>query len=221
MGRLAQGIPLYAILSGFSLGDTPGVGTFYDFCSRLWDSDSKHLSPQLRFSKSKPKKGDEKGDKTPFNTETLSARLLHFLQRFSITPNHAFALIFRLYQEQFLNTSIHAGLIDPQHLALAGDGTPIKTASYLRKRRACDCQKNGITSCKCKRKFSQPDTNTGWDSSREAYFNGYHLFIFVASDSANDLPIFTMLERTMVITNIRILLPLILMVSRAVSWVYL
>lgn len=32
--------PLYAILSGFSPGDTPGVGTFYDFINRLWGSDS-------------------------------------------------------------------------------------------------------------------------------------------------------------------------------------
>ncbi|MDY3910274.1 MAG: hypothetical protein SOZ48_11170, partial [Eubacterium sp.] len=29
--------PLYAILSGFEFGDTPGVGTFYDFLNRLWD----------------------------------------------------------------------------------------------------------------------------------------------------------------------------------------
>lgn len=36
--------PLYAILSGFEFGDTPGVGTFYDFLDRLWDSDSDNLS---------------------------------------------------------------------------------------------------------------------------------------------------------------------------------
>ena len=30
--------PLHAIVSGFEVGDTPGVGTFYDFFSRLWDS---------------------------------------------------------------------------------------------------------------------------------------------------------------------------------------
>lgn len=30
--------PLYAILSGFEFGNTPGVGTFYDFLNRLWDS---------------------------------------------------------------------------------------------------------------------------------------------------------------------------------------
>ena len=38
--------PLYAILSGFEPGNTPGVGTFYDFINRLWNSDDDHMSPQ-------------------------------------------------------------------------------------------------------------------------------------------------------------------------------
>ena len=29
-------VPAYAILSGFEFGDTPGVGTFADFFTRLW-----------------------------------------------------------------------------------------------------------------------------------------------------------------------------------------
>ena len=33
-GRMLRETPLYAILSGFPFGDTPGVGTFYDFFSR-------------------------------------------------------------------------------------------------------------------------------------------------------------------------------------------
>lgn len=39
--------PLYAIVSGFEVGDTHGVGTFYDFFSRLWDSENKNLNPHL------------------------------------------------------------------------------------------------------------------------------------------------------------------------------
>ena len=50
--------PLYAILSGFQFGDTPGVGTFYDFLDRLWDSDSDNL-----FS-SYPSCKKEEGQKT-------------------------------------------------------------------------------------------------------------------------------------------------------------
>ena len=50
--------PLYAILSGFTPGDVPGVGTFYDFLSRIWKSDSNNFSPKERYKKKKtPKAG--------------------------------------------------------------------------------------------------------------------------------------------------------------------
>ena len=56
--------PLYAILSGFNFGDTPGVGTFYDFLDRLWDSDSDNLSPHVHpVKKKKVKKPKQKGKK--------------------------------------------------------------------------------------------------------------------------------------------------------------
>ena len=56
---------LHAILSGFSVGDTPGVGTFYDFQSRLWMSDKDNLSDPVHPPKEKPKKPDKKGEKAP------------------------------------------------------------------------------------------------------------------------------------------------------------
>ena len=49
--RMLRETPLYAILSGFPFGDTPGVGTFYDFFSRIWQNDSNNLSPKDRFPK--------------------------------------------------------------------------------------------------------------------------------------------------------------------------
>ena len=60
--------PLYAILSGFDFGNTPGVGTFYDFSRRLWDSDSDNLSPHIRpLKKKKVKQPKQKGSKAqPF-----------------------------------------------------------------------------------------------------------------------------------------------------------
>ena len=63
--RMLRETPLYAILSGFPFGDTPGVGTFYDFFSRIWLADNSSLSPKERFPKIKPPKGKKKGDKTP------------------------------------------------------------------------------------------------------------------------------------------------------------
>lgn len=55
--------PLYAILSGFEIGDTPGVGTFYDFLNRLWDSEDNNLSPHLHPLKLSVKKPGKKGTK--------------------------------------------------------------------------------------------------------------------------------------------------------------
>ena len=48
--------PLYAILSGFEVGNTPGVCTFYDFLNRLWNSDDDHMSPHIHPLKTKIKK---------------------------------------------------------------------------------------------------------------------------------------------------------------------
>ena len=195
MCQLILTISLYAILSGFPFGDTPGVGTFYDFFSRIWQGGSDNLSPKDRFPKMKPPKGKKKGDKTPCNSSSIASKLLPLLEHWPLKPENPFFLIFRLYQQQFLDRSIQKGLIHPDHLALAGDGTPVRTAAQQRKKRICDCKKNGCPSCSCKRHYSQPDCNWGWDSHRECYFFGYHLYIYVASDSYSDLPVFPLLER--------------------------
>lgn len=55
--RLLKITPLYAILSGFPVDDTPGVGTFYDFFNRLWQSDRNNYTNQIKHKKPKPEKG--------------------------------------------------------------------------------------------------------------------------------------------------------------------
>ena len=54
--------PLYAILSGFEVGNTPGVGTFMIF-NRLWDSDEDHMSPHIHPLKTKVKSLKQNGTK--------------------------------------------------------------------------------------------------------------------------------------------------------------
>jgi hypothetical protein len=185
--------PLYALLSGFSVHDTPGVGTFYDFFNRLWQSDRDNYLNQIKHKRVKPQKGRKHGDKTPCDTNSAASKLLPLLERFHLPNNNPFYLVFRLYKEQFLDKSIERGLISPGHLSLAGDGSPIETARLEHSKRICKCEKG--SDCKCKRRFSQPDCSWGWDSSRDRYFFGYHLYMFVASDSENDLPVFPLLER--------------------------
>ena len=54
--RLLKITPLYAILSGFPADDTPGVGTFYDFFNRLWQSDKNNYINQMKHKKPKPER---------------------------------------------------------------------------------------------------------------------------------------------------------------------
>ena len=60
--RLLKLTPLYAILSGFPADDTPGVGTFYDFFNRLWQSDKDNCISQVKHNKPKPEKGKKRGE---------------------------------------------------------------------------------------------------------------------------------------------------------------
>ena len=73
--------PLYAILSGFEVGNTPGVGTFYDFLNRLWDSDDDHMSPHIHPLKTKVKKPKTKGTKADSVEKIIVADLLPTLEK--------------------------------------------------------------------------------------------------------------------------------------------
>ena len=74
----------------------------------------------------KPPKGKRKGDKTPCDSSSTASKLLPLLDRWQLKQENPFSLIFRLYRQQFLDCSVKNGLMDPAHLALAGDGTPIR-----------------------------------------------------------------------------------------------
>lgn len=63
---------LHAIISGFTVADTPGVGTFYDFHRRLWLSDNKNLSDAIRPPKEKPQKSKGKEEKAAPVEKSLS-----------------------------------------------------------------------------------------------------------------------------------------------------
>ena len=181
--------PLFAILSGFQVGDTPGVGTFYDFMKRLWDSDEPHMTSHIHPLKAKVKKPDAKGEKAASVEKVTVAELLPQLEKTAFPLNdQPYASLFKIYQKEFLDVSVEKGLIHKDSLALAGDGTPVVTSHRERKKRICKCKENGINDCSCDRYFSQPDCDIGWDSSRDCFYHGYDLYMLV--DSQSDLPVF-------------------------------
>ena len=184
---------LYAILSGFPVGNTPGIGTFYDFFRRLWKSDKPNIRNPIHPPKKSPRKPDKKGEKAPPVDKIRIEDLLAQLQETPPDEADPCSLLFEIFSQLFLFPSADQGLINLKQLALSGDGTPVYTAAQQRKKRLCNCLDNGIRDCDCPRKYSQPDCDIGWDSHRNTYYFGYDLYMLTASDSENDLPVFPLL----------------------------
>ncbi len=189
-------VPLYAILSGFEPGDIPGVGTFYDFFQRLWGYDQNNVKPQMKRKRKKKKKKLKKGEKLAPKNPGIVEKLVNRFFRYGSKKKHLPGdRLFDFFQSQFLGVSAKLGLLgNLDSLGVAGDGTPLETARYPRSKPTCDCSAQGITKCNHPRLFSQPDCNSGWDSSRERYFNGYHLYMISTSDSPYDLPLYPRLQ---------------------------
>lgn len=189
-------VPLYAIISGFEPGNIPGVGTFYDFFKRLWAASANNLKPQKqKRRKSKIKKG-KNGEKAPTTTPGKVKRLVDWMIRHTDTKTSLPSdRLFDFFQSQILSVSASLGLLgNINSLSVAGDGTPVETSVYPRSKLTCNCRAQGITDCNHPRIYSQPDCNSGWDSSREKYFNGYHLYMLSAADSQYDLPLYPKLQ---------------------------
>ncbi|EGL82337.1 transposase IS4 family protein [Caldalkalibacillus thermarum TA2.A1] len=189
-------VPLYAILSGFEPRDIPGVGTFYDFFKRLWGAHVQNLKPKKQKKhKRKPRKG-KKGEKAPTATPGKVKRLVKWMIRhIDHKTNLPSDRLFHFFQSQFLAVSVKLGLLgDMDALSAAGDGTSVATAAYPRYKPTCDCRAQGLADCNHDRIYSQPDCDSGWDSARERYFNGYHLYMISACDSPYDLPLYPRLQ---------------------------
>jgi len=192
-------VPLYAILSGFEPGDVPGVGTFYDFFARLWGLDSDNVRSKLKHKrkskskrKKKPKKGEKQAPKNPGIVKRLINRFFRDGAKKKTLPGDR---LFEFFQSQILSVSAKLELLGNLNcISVAGDGTPLVTASFPRKKPSCDCYAQGVTRCNCPRLYSQPDCNSGWDSSREKYYNGYSLYMISACDSFYDLPLYPRLH---------------------------
>ena len=147
--------PLYAIVSGFEYGDTPGVGTFYDYFSRLWDSDEDNLNPRIHPLKASVKKPKKKGEKAESTESVTVEELLQKMEASeSLSAEPPYAILFSLFREQFLDRSVEKGLINKTKLSLSGDGMPVETSARERKHRVCDCAKQGIYDCDHDRYFS-------------------------------------------------------------------
>lgn len=190
--------PIIAILSGFSPNDVPGVGTFYDFFNRLWLGTTPHLTNRKKRKLHKPKKKGRKNQKLePKNPKIVEKLVARALKNKNIQyTQKAHDQLQILFQSLFVHKSASEGLLgNLNSLSILADGSPVITGGRPYGKFLCECRKQRNWKCHCKRQFSDPDADYGWDSSREKYYYGRSLFMVTAAESPYDLPIYPRLYR--------------------------
>ena len=185
--------PVLRTIAGFTLDNMPKTSSYYDFINRIVPSDE---SPVFKSFKPKPKNKLKKGEKLPPKNPGVTDKLVSLI----INDENRFRRLLSRRPERFLqrifarvavDSSVDLGLV-PVSLAASGDGTCMKTGASHYGRKVCECTKNGVYSCSCARKFSDPNANWGWDSHNERFFYGYSGY-FISTynkDLKIDLPIY-------------------------------
>ena len=202
----------------------PGVGTLYDFLHRLHNGPVKdcpcgHVqSPATRQRKraaspqpknKKPRRHETKAEKKarmrrrekdPVTakaaaeasaTKELVTKLRATKDRQN--PEDLLQRLAELLAELAVVKSADKGLLGAlEGLVACGDGSGLETGASKHGKRVCDCEKT--SRCDCDRVYQDPDAAVGWDSYRERYFYGHHVYELTISTSGHDLPIHVRLD---------------------------
>lgn len=185
-----RAIPYYAILSGFDPNQVPGVGTFFDFEARLTGQ-----SPQAHVRTPRTKKQDTQGQSKDKNADTpkhqgivhkLADHIHQHPQHLGLT--HLEKRINAILRACAVHPSIGRGLINWEHLCVAGDGTKIPTWANPHGHKQCDCKGK----CTCPRWFKDPKAHWGYDAYRDRFVYGHTLYELTAyaTDHTTQLPLF-------------------------------
>jgi hypothetical protein len=214
---LMRGDPFYALVSGFTPEDVPGVGTFYDFQDRLLQQ-----IRQPRTQPCTPYRRRAQQDKAPAHKDKLDLRphrdvVRRLAERVlardwqpavlaAVLEGHGDFTALPAYERVlqtvffacFVSPSVELQLVDLQHLYVAGDGTKLATWANPRGKKLCTCDNRGkdpAEHCTCHRGYRDPLARWGWDSYRECWVYGHSLYELTAYRLGHpcQLPVFVSL----------------------------
>ena len=118
--------PILAIICGFDPTHVPGVGTFYDFMSRLWDlptdNYSEHVKQPQKKKLKKPKVKGQKADSV--ESETVAELIARLSQKSFRIEDEAYYTLYKIFRTCFLDRSIASGPLPvsvPIALVIAGN----------------------------------------------------------------------------------------------------
>lgn len=194
--------PFYALLCGFDPEDVPGVGTFYDFQDRVLHQ-ARHARThvqvpyQRRAQRDRDAQHQDKLDLRPHTDivkrlvtrwmgqpqpQVALAALLVGHTDFRARPVYEHVLQ-PVFFAGFVARSVDLGLIDLDHLYVAGDGTKLATWANAHGKKLCTCDNRGkrpAEQCTCHRAYHDPTARWGWDSYRKCWVYGHSLYELTA-----------------------------------------
>lgn len=192
----------YALISGFEPSHIPGVGTFYDFQDRLLQRERQsrsHLRRPYRRREERDKAAahKDKNDLRP-HADIVNRLSQRILGRSFDPPSVGELLAGQcdmadlppwervlqpLFYGCFVARSVELGLIDLNHLHVAGDGAKLPTWANPRGQKRCTCDNRGkklAERCRCHRAYSDPHALWGWDSYRHCWVYGHTCYELTA-----------------------------------------
>lgn len=200
----ARNISPFAIFSGFKPGDTPSVGTYYNFMGRIING--PYQKPCLHvvrrkwlnagFQKRNLKEGKDAG-KDPFVPYNSQSEIL--VNDLLCKSENARVKDFSRILEDMLfkigiSPSVEEGLItDLDALIVSGDGSIMESASSAHGKVACTCRSEGIYNCKHDRYYTSPTAKWCYDASKDRFIFGDRYYHLTTHQSGHDFPLLTIM----------------------------
>ena len=187
---------LLAMLVGCTPDSLPPLGSYFDFMDRLWAQSEasqktgrKDLFPKNKNSKPSQKPG--KGKKLPNKHDGITDFMADYALAHEDFPFHYEERLQHFFRLAALLPSLRDGLIPKDGVTLSGDGTCVHSHASPYGHKVCKCAENGISHCSCKRHFSDPDADWGWDSDLNAFYFGHTLYMLCSHNAQTgvDLPL--------------------------------
>ena len=184
--------PVYRLLIGCpSIDDLPGLGSYYRFINRLWDSKSfLSRADLLPFDKdasrkSKPEIGGD-GKAIEENQEKNTSDAAQAIIEGRLPAPNPECYLQRIFSLTALSLSVSFGLIHPTNLIVSGDGTCIHAHAAPNGHHDKNLPNSDL------RHFSDPDADWGYDSDLKQNYYGHTLYMLVCRNDAlkTELPVF-------------------------------
>ncbi len=191
-----------AIMCGFEPGDTPGIGTYYDFMQRIIDGPyqkpCQHTVRRSAYSTGrhlrdlKEEKQTRKSEIDPNHSQ--SEKLVKELIPLSDNPrpNDFHKIIEDLLIKTGVIPSVEAGLIpNLENVIISGDGSILKTAASANGKAACTCRSKGIYKCDHARYYTSPTAKFCHDHIHDCFIFGDRYYHLILAENGHDFPLNT------------------------------